>query len=390
MRICIGSPGRFHTFDLARQMERLGHLARVYTGYPRFKVDGLPREKVSTFPWLIGSSMALGRFGLGRLSERLNHLSIVTFDHWMARTLGPCRVFHSLSGFATESQRAAKERFGALIVCDRASTHMLYQSRIMAEEFERFGLRLKPADRALIDRELAEYEYADLIVVPAEFARRTFVESGVPETKLRKNPFGVDLRLFRPAPKTDATFRVVYVGALSLRKGIPYLLEALAGLRLPGFELWLIGPWFGEARGFLSRYEGGFRYLGRIPRSELYRYYSQGSVFVMASIEEGLATVQAQAMACGLPVVATTNTGAQELFTDGVEGFIVPIRDPEAIRERVLTLYNDPALRDEMSRAAIRRVRSMSGWDEYGERAARFYAEALALRGDTSDARPAV
>ena len=89
----------------------------------------------------------------------------------------------------------------------------------------------------------------------------------------------------------------------------------------------------------------------------------------MPSIEEGLALVQGQAMACGLPVIATTNTGAEDLFTDGVEGFIVPIRDPEAIREKLLRLYHDPELREEMSRAALSRVQSMAGWDDYGVRA---------------------
>ena len=76
--------------------------------------------------------------------------------------------------------------------------------------------------------------------------------------------------------------------------------------------------------------------------------------------------VQPQAMACGLPIIATTNTGSEDLFTDGIEGFIVPVRSPEAIRTRVLKLYNDPAFRDEMSRAAIRRIQSSSGWNEYG------------------------
>ena len=117
--------------------------------------------------------------------------------------------------------------------------------------------------------------------------------------------------------------------------------------------------------------------LAVIPRTKLYRYYSQGSVFVIASLEEGLALVQAQAMACGLPVIATTNTGAEDLFTDGVEGFIVPIRDPEAIREKVIYLYEHPEVRQEMAQAALQRVKSMGGWNEYGKKAAAVYKEAL-------------
>jgi len=376
MQVCIGSPGRFHTFDLARQMERLGHLARMYTGYPRFRVDGLPRKKVSTFPWLIGSSMVLGRLGLPSVASRLNYVAAVSFDRWMSARIEPCEVFHSLSQFAVESQQVAKQRFGALTVCDRGSTHILYQRRILAEEHERLGQPFQETDQRLLERELAEYEFADLIFVPSKFVYGTFVEYNVPERKLRKNPYGVDLRVFKPTPRTDDTFRAIYVGALSLRKGIPYLLEALAGVRLPKFELCLIGPLFPQVRSFLARYEGGFRYLGVIPRTELHRYYSQGSVFVMASIEEGLAMVQAQAMACGLPLIATTNTGCEDLISDGVEGFVVPIRDPEAIRERVLRLYRDPDLREEMSRAALRGVTSR-GWNEYGDRAARFYGESL-------------
>jgi glycosyltransferase involved in cell wall biosynthesis len=105
--------------------------------------------------------------------------------------------------------------------------------------------------------------------------------------------------------------------------------------------------------------------------------YASASLFVLPSIEEGLAYVQAEAMACGLPVVATTNTGAPDLFSDGVEGYIVAIRDADAIREKVLSLYRQPELLDEMSRAALKRARNMAGWDEYGKRAAQVYETAL-------------
>lgn len=386
MQVCIGSPGRFHTFDLARQMERLGYLGRLYTGYPKWKVDGLPREKVRAFPWLIGPVMLLGRWGLHGIKERLNQLAIVSFDRWMAGRLEPCDVFHCLSSFGLKSHQVAKQRYGALTVCDRGSSHILYQDEIQAEEYARWGLPYRPIDRCIVERELQEYDECDLIFVPSSFAYRSFLQKGVSKERVVKIPYGVDLRLFRPAPKEDAVFRVIYVGAISLPKGIPYLLEALASLRLPNFELWLIGSMHPEARPFLAKHEGGYRYLGVIPRAELYKSYSQGSVFVIASIQEGLALVQAQAMACGLPVIATANTGAEDLFTDGVEGFIVPIRSPEAIREKVLYLYEHPEVRDEMAKAALRRAQSLSGWDTYAEQAALCYRRALARRRGKRDA----
>jgi len=352
----------------------------MYTGYPRFKVDNLPSEKFCTSPWLISTSMVLRRLGLNSLHRRLSYAGIVSFDKWVASSLDECDVFHCLSSFGLSSHRIAKERFGALCICDRGSSHIVYQSRILEEEYDRLGVKFRAFDRRVVERELAEYENCDLIFVPSSFAYRTFVEEGIPNSKLRKNAYGVDLTTFRPVEKKDDIFRVIYVGIMSLQKGIPYLLQALAPLKLTNFELWLIGSVQPEIRKFLAEYEGRYHYLGTIPRSELYRYYSQGSVFVLGSIQEGFGLVQAQAMACGLPVIATTNTGAEDLFSDGAEGFIVPIRDPEAIRDRVLKLYQDPELCKEMSRAALQRVRSTDGWNNYGERTVRYYAEGLGER----------
>ena len=87
---------------------------------------------------------------------------------------------------------------------------------------------------------------------------------------------------------------------------------------------------------------------------------------VLASVEEGLAYVQGQAMACGCPVIASTNTGGEDLFSDGTEGFIVPIRDPESIRCRLEQLASDPDLQRRMAQASMRRTAEIGGWDTYG------------------------
>ena len=100
-------------------------------------------------------------------------------------------------------------------------------------------------------------------------------------------------------------------------------------------------------------------------------------VLVLPSVEEGLALVQAQAMACGCPVIASENTGASDLFTDGTEGFIVPIRSPEAIAARLQLLADSAVLRERMSRAALERVRAMGGWEQYGDRMLEVFSEVV-------------
>jgi glycosyltransferase involved in cell wall biosynthesis len=305
---------------------------------------------------------------------------IDTFGNWLARRLEPCDVLHCLSCFGLRAHRIARERYGALTVCARSSAHIVRQDQILAEEHSLWEVPYCPIDPRVIERELQEYEECDLILVPSDFAYQSFVEKGVAREKLRLNPLGVNLTFFHPVPKRDKTFRVIYTGLLSLQKGIQYLLQAVESLCLPDFELWLIGGVDREVKPILNRYRGLFRHLGFLPRTKLFSYYSQGSVFVIASVQDGLALVQAQAMACGLPVIATTNTGAASLFTDGKEGFIVPIRSPEAIREKILYLYEHPDVREAMAQAARERVQRLGGWDEYGNRTLSMYEDALARR----------
>jgi alpha-maltose-1-phosphate synthase len=386
MKICVGSAGPFYTFDLARQLDRLGHLERLYTAYPSWKVDGLPKEKVSTFPWLMAPAMVANRFGFNRARDRLNFPMIETFDRWMAERLSPCDVFHCLSSFGLQSHRAARTKHGALTACDRGSTHIEYQNEIMREEFARCGAHFPGIDSRVVERELEEYAFCDLIFVPSSSAMRTFVDKGVQRERLRLNPFGVDLAMFHREPKRDRTFRVLFVGTVSIRKGLRYLFEAMAALERADVELCIAGVIEPEMRPIMAKYEGTFRYLGAVPRTELRKHYSQASVLVLPSIEEGLALVQAQAMACGLPVIATENTGAADLFTDGVEGFIVPIRDAGAIREKILALYENPAMREQMGEAALARVRKIGGWDDYGARAVEYYRAALEMRASGANA----
>lgn len=94
---------------------------------------------------------------------------------------------------------------------------------------------------------------------------------------------------------------------------------------------------------------------------------SASHLLVLPSIEEGLALVQGQALACGCPVLATTATGAEDLFTDGEQGFIVPDRDVDALTEKMQQIADDPVLQRRLSEAAMLRVKSLGGWDDYGE-----------------------
>ncbi len=328
-------------------------------------------HKVSTFPYLQIIFEGLGRMGIERypLKTELNWQCHKTLDAYVTSNLPQCDVFHALSYCGLRSGQKA-QRQGARWVCDAVNSHLVFQDEILAEEYERVGLRYKRQDSRFLDYAVASYEQCDLITIPSGFAKRTFFRRGIPEDKLAVVPFGVDLGRFQPTETPhDGVFRVLYVGQLSVRKGLHDLLKAFSLASLPKSKLILVGSPQPETEALLRSVPSVTPELvGVQPKNRLKDYYSQADVMVLSSIEEGLAYVIGEAMACGCPVIATEHTGGSDFFTDGVEGFIVPIRSPEAIAEKLVWLYQHQETRAEMRRAALKRVKNIAGWDRYGER----------------------
>jgi glycosyltransferase involved in cell wall biosynthesis len=365
LRVIVSVQGRFHGFHLAAELHRQGLLQRLMTSQPpgRAEAFGVPRERARATIRYEVLQRAAARFGLIERIPRLIYLTSDAFDRAVARRLEPADLVVAWSAMALHTHRRARE-LGARTVVERGSSHIGFQRDILEEERRRWGLRgPSPVDPWLADKELAEYEAADAIGIPSSFVRRSFVSRGVPESKLLQVPYGVDLREFRPSPRQTPGFRAIYVGALSLRKGIPDLLEAASRAEV---ELWLVGPRQAETEVFLKRYSGRYQHHGSVPQSQLRGLYGQADVFVIASIEEGLAMVIPQALACGLPVICTTNSGGDDLVRDGVNGFVVPIRDPEALAKRLAALRDDPDRLAEMKRAALASVSDGHSWREYG------------------------
>lgn len=385
MKVALSVIGKFHTFDLARALHQAGHLQAIFTGYPRFKLrdEQLPPELIHTFPWLQTPYMAMPRKEwLGRtLVSHWEHINRLSFDAHVARQLPDCDVFVGLSSFANKTGQRARQR-GIKYVCDRGSTHIRTQNQLLQDEHARWALPYEGIDPRTIALEENEYAEADLITVPSHFNKRSFTEHGVPSDKIRVLPYGVNLGRFQPTQKPEADrFDVIFVGALTLRKGVPDLLDAFRRLKHPRKSLSFVGTWspqFVEVLQRMGLWSDEYTLMGHVPQERLKDIMSRAHAMVLPSIEEGLALVQAQAMACGCPVVATTNTGAEDLFEDGVQGYIVPIRRPDLIAERLQALADDPGQRDVMGQLALKRVQQAGGWQQYGESAIRLYQSLLA------------
>lgn len=361
-------------------------LDRLLPNYWTMKLKGrqlsrIDSERLKTIwlPELLQKGLPM----MGLISqERGNWIAAHLFDSLASRYVGGCDVLHVLSSVGLYSACQAKRR-GAVVICDQNTPYLDYERRLVRAEYEKLGLTFDL--QGLLDGKLkATYEIADYIIVPSEFARRSFVEAGYDPGTIFVVPYGTDIQPGgSPLPDDDGVFRIICAAQIVPRKGIHYLVQAFEELGLPDAELVLVGTVGEEMRelveGWLRR-NPRITATGSVPFVQLNEQYGRSSVFVLPSVSEGSALVTYGAMAAGLPVIVSENTGAGELVREEVEGFIVPIRSVEALKESLLRLYENPGSRREMGRAARERVKQFS-WEKYGERLIAVYEEITRREG---------
>ncbi len=382
---CDFHTGFFYTRD--------GALARTVAGLPatlRTRIErelrrrahgGVASRRVHLRPWPELVHVAAGRLGASqnRLARIIGWRNDI-LDRAVARVIRRerPRVVIGHDGSALHSGRAARE-IGAAAILNQVVGHVAAAHALFREEAvlsPAFAETMVETPTEIVARHEAEIREADGIMVPSEYVRQTLLARGAAAERIFVLPYGVDVERFRPAPKTGhGPFRILFVGQLSQRKGIRYLLEAVKRLRLPDTELVLVGKMIGGEHAFVP-YRDTFRHVTHVPYHEVHRLFQEADIFVYPSLHEGSAFATYEAMASGLPIVTTLNSGS--VARDGQDGFVVPIRDVEALMEKIETLYRNPALRTAMGESARERACAFT-WAHYRARLNQ-YVDGFALR----------
>lgn len=369
MKIAIASPGRFHALDLARELAALGHEVSFYSYVPKSRAVrfGLPPSCHRSLLPIALPFLALMRLAPQRLRIMLDHALLGVLDRTIAARLERCDVFIGMSGLALESATKAKRKYNAKVIIERGSRHILSQKEILD------GLRAKGHEVGSIPlrftrREIKGYELADFVSIPSRHVERSFLERGYPAAKLFRNPYGVDLTMFQAAPAGSRHREptILFVGTWSYRKGADILVDAWRRLRTKGVRLLHVGSVLDAP----LPEEAGFEHVEAVPQWELPAYYARGDVFVLASREEGLSLVLAQALACGLHVVCTDRTGGEDL-TDFISTKsavqVVPHEDPISL-ERAIVRALDASRGEERLPAISPESYERLSWRGYGRR----------------------
>lgn len=382
IRIDISVPGTFHAFHLGKQLHDRGVLRTIYTSYPRYKlnIDESIEDHVSSI-WYSELIAQLCEWtpGMRRILSP-TYLKGRIFDHSVARKLNSVNT-GLLIGFAGSALRSIRKanNLGMTTVTERSSTHIRKQAAILNEEFARFSKNgTPPIQSREIKYQETEYTESDYIFVPSTFVERSLINEGIPEESIKRVPLGVDIARYQP-PSDPAghrdtdSFYFLYAGAVSLQKGIPYLLQAWNRLDSPDAELLIAGSVTPDCRDIVLQYDSDptVHILGWVDNVE--RLYQKASALVFPSLQDGFGMAVTEAMASGCPVIVTEHTGAKDCVEENETGYIVPIRDPEVLADRMSQLYANRAKRQSMGTAAYDTVKNEYTWADYGRRVYRAY-----------------
>ena len=336
-----------------------------------------PEVNLKIYPWqeIIRIFLARTRLAprLAMTNKQLVDWVYLGLDEHIAKHhLQDIDAIYSYEDLATTTFKKAKEK-GVLCLYDLPIPYYQMKDRIMKEEAEKFpqlsaNIEIDAYQEWKIKRKQEEVQLADHIFVASSVTQRSLLEIGVEKNKITVIPYGTPVDQFQPQPKKDDVFRVLYVGRISTRKGVQYLMPAWEQLKLDNAELLLVGSNL-FPQGWLEQYNHVSRHIPSVPHLLLDQYYSQGSVLVFPSIMEGFGLVILEAMACGIPVITTPNTGGFDVITDGVEGFIVPIRDVEALKEKIQWCYDHPQELAEMGKMARKKAEELN-WSVYRQKLA--------------------
>jgi glycosyltransferase involved in cell wall biosynthesis len=378
MKVIISTHGRFHAFELARGLHDHGALDQLLTPYPAWAV-----RKVTSADMPVRSAVwieCLKRLSSkARLGNKPDAFIGRKFGRFASRAkMAGSDIFVGWSNASLEAIPTARAA-GLKVIIERGSSHIEHQTEILKAAYQ--SIDMKPAETSIgvIERELAEYELADAIAVPSQFAAKTFVDRGVSATKLIVNNYGVDLARFRSLEGRVETGKptILFVGQVGVRKGIPNLLKAFAPIN-DRAELHLVGPIeLGFENYLRDASTDNVAIKGPVAGNALPTIYAEADIFCLPSIEEGLPLVNLQALASGCPVITTEAAGAADIIQDGVNGITIANNSIEQITEALEKLIDDAALRQQMSAAATASVQNGFSWDQYVSRAMSAYENLL-------------
>jgi glycosyltransferase involved in cell wall biosynthesis len=300
------------------------------------------------------------------------------FDFFGAQRLARADVTFIHGGFFLPRITHRAQALNSTTVDISVSAHIAANAELEREELSLLGFPDYPGRYTKLTQDMTPLDEINYLILMSEFAKKTYLAAGYPADHIFIAHLDIDTKRFSPAARTtpNKPFRVLYMAYTQPLKGFHYLLDAWEQLHLPDAELVIVG-FFSDTPEELRQ-----QYLKRIERDKRITWlpnsltpedhFKEASVFVFPSLTEGFGRSTMEAMACGVPVITTPH--AQGIVEDDKTGYVVPIRDVEAIKEKIEYLYHHRDVAEEMGKAARKAVENKK---PFGEAVHEIYKEIM-------------
>lgn len=267
----------------------------------------------------------------------ISYVGETIFDRKVAKALDiRADAFMGFVGKSLHSFERARKLGYSQLELIAANSHVRNIQRLHRRAEQDLGMKDTWLNEALIQKTMMEYERADFIYTHSEYTRESLINEGINADKLKRTFLKVDDRFNIPHKKPDdGVFRIVYAGRIDSTKGIPLLLEAFSNLSTTEAQLTLVGGWSsGRMKRYMKTWLEKDNRIKMAPGDPL-KPFQEADVYVHPTYEDGFAYAPMEALACGVPVIVTEDTGMKEHVQEGVNGYVVPTGNWESLMERM-------------------------------------------------------
>ncbi len=372
MKIALSSGGRFHSIEIAKQLNRLKVDFTLYSGTTIPKE--IPRDKVHSYRGIPLISFALRQVAFSeRARRKITSLSDDLFDKTVASRISTdVDIFHGFSVYSLYTMRELKKKSVAKIVIDRGSAPVQEYNTIVEAEYNRLGKHYYWPDQTSIKKQDNEYSEADFILSPSSYVTDSLIKHKLSDReKIFDLPYGAP-QVVKKEPKPEK-FRVLFIGGAGIAKGLHYLIDAFSKLDCKNAELLVVGKIESD---FPMKKANNVKFIRKLVGPALEEAFLSSSVLVLPSLSDGWGMVVTEAMAHGLPVIVSENSGVKDIVEQDKNGFIVPIKNSKSIQEKIQLLCDNPSKARHMGKNA-KLTAAKNSWDKYGEELVKIYKKTL-------------
>jgi len=302
------------------------------------------------------------------------------FGYLSKRYISNADIFHVRSGAGQGDAIALARKLGMKIIVDQSAVHPAFWDKQLSAEYKHNNLHFYGGLSNSFWRMVLKDCYdSDILVVNSQWIKESFINEGFPEKKIKVAYLGVraDFIDLKNNYYLNGPIKLLFTGNFSILKGAEYLLKALQTLDNLGFnyQMVVVGP-NKEAKYLVEKYPvKNIFFTGYVPEHILLKHLTDSDLYIFPSLCDGCASSGMEAMAAGLPIITTKESGLPIIHLKN--GIIIPSKNSAALVDSIIKLKENHKLLESIGKEAKKNIQEKYTWEKYGEQVSMIYTDLL-------------